>query len=210
MSCNKHTDNLLVEHRGLLTASDRLNQLNHRAITIWLTGLSASGKSTLAYTVEYALHNLNIKTYVLDGDNVRHRVNKDLGFSAEDRSENIRRVAEIANLMNDAGLVVICAFICPNANDRLKAKEIIGPDRFFEVYVSTSIEICETRDPKLLYKKARSGELKNFTGVSAPYEIPKSPDICIDTGVLSLESSVNNLLSVAMPKIIVHSKCEEV
>jgi len=209
MSCNKLKDNSIVKHLGHLTVSDRVKQLNHQAITLWMTGLSASGKSTLAYAVESAMHKLNIKTYVLDGDNVRNGINKDLGFSQEDRSENTRRVAEIANLMNDAGLVVICAFICPTANDRFNAKEIIGADHFFEVYVSTSIAMCESRDPKLLYKKARSGELKDFTGISAPYEIPVNPDICIDAGELSLENSVDNLLSLVLPKIIVKSKSRE-
>ena len=192
-----------------VSRSDREKLKNQKGVVVWLTGLSGAGKSTLANALENKLHQLNKHTYILDGDNLRLGLNKDLGFSKDDRAENIRRVAEIAHLMNEAGLVVICAFICPSANDRLKAKEIIGSDRFFEVYVSTSIAICESRDPKLLYKKARSGELENFTGISAPYEMPENPDVRIDAGELSLENSVDNLLHLVLPKIIVENKSRE-
>jgi adenylyl-sulfate kinase len=201
MSCSEHKDNLLVRHAGLISLHDRANKFHQKPLTIWMTGLSASGKSTLAYALESKLYEHDIKSFVLDGDNIRHGINKDLGFSEIDRSENIRRVAEVAHLMNEAGLVVICAFICPSVNDRLMAKEIVGSDRFFEVYLNTPIETCEARDPKMLYKKARSGELKNFTGVSAPYYPPETPDVSIDTSLISLEISTNDLFDKVLHKI---------
>ena len=163
--------------------------------TIWLTGLSASGKSTLAYALEKELQSQGGCCYVLDGDNIRRGLNKDLGFSDTDRAENIRRVAEVARLMNNAGLIVITALISPFAADRALAKSIIGEDQFFEVYLNTPIEICEERDPKGLYRDARAGKVINFTGVSQAYEVPKMPDLVIDTSLMLTEESVALLLS---------------
>lgn len=191
-----HTpDRNLFSHSGAVTAIDRAAVLGQKPLTIWLTGLSASGKSTLAYALEAALLASGKACYVLDGDNVRQGLNKDLGFSDGDRAENIRRVAEVARLMNEAGLIVITAFISPFAADRALAKTVIGADRFVEVYLNTSIEVCEARDPKGLYKKARAGQLTQFTGVSQAYEAPKCADVSIDSGLSGVEESVSRLLT---------------
>ncbi len=148
---------------------------------LWFTGLSGSGKSTLANLVEIALHKQGISTYILDGDNIRQGINKDLSFAPKDRSENIRRIAEISNLMLDAGLLHLAAFVSPYIKDREKLKQIVGPDNFIEIYVNTSLAECERRDVKGLYKKARAGEIKNMTGISAPYEAPVNPDLEVIT-----------------------------
>jgi adenylyl-sulfate kinase len=158
-----------------------------------LTGLSGAGKSTLAYELEKTLLDKHRHCFVLDGDNVRHRLNRDLGFSASDRKENIRRIAEVAHLMNEAGLIVITAFISPYREDRALARSIIGNDRFVEVYLSASTDICESRDPKGLYAKAKSGQIQEFTGVSAPYEPPAMPHMVLDTGNLPLEEATKTL-----------------
>ncbi len=171
----------VVWHHGSVQAKDRNRLLGQRPITIWLTGLSASGKSTLAFALERNFIDVGHASYVLDGDNVRHRLNKDLGFSHQDRTENIRRIAEVARLMNDAGLIVITAFISPYRDDRNLARQIIGAENFVEVFVSTPIETCEARDPKGMYKRARAGEIIEFTGVNAPYEPPVSPDLTSNT-----------------------------
>lgn len=165
-------------------------------ITIWLTGLSASGKSTLACALEGHLKLTSRACCVLDGDLLRNGLNRDLGFSSADRKENIRRVAEMAKVMNDAGLIVICALISPLVADRAMAKEIIGDTSFVEVYVSTPLAVCEARDPKGLYLRARSGDLLEFTGVSAVYEAPPYPDLMIDTSVDSLEMSLDKINSL--------------
>lgn len=187
-------DRNLFAQRGAVSANDRATGLGQNPLTIWLTGLSASGKSTLAYALEAALIADGRACYVLDGDNVRQGLNKDLGFSDADRAENIRRVAEVARLMNDAGLVVITAFISPFAADRAQAKEIIGQDRFVEVYLDTPLEVCEARDPKGLYKKARTGMMMNFTGISQPYEPPISPDLLIDSSNTSVQDGLQLLM----------------
>jgi adenylylsulfate kinase len=161
---------------------------------IWFTGLSASGKSTLAHALENTLFEKGYKTYVLDGDNIRHGLNKDLGFSPQDREENIRRIGELAKLFADAGIITITAFISPYRSDREKARKL-NPKNFIEVYVKCDIDVCEQRDPKGLYKKAKAGEISEFTGISAPYEEPENPELVIDTGKLSIEESVNQLLS---------------
>lgn len=186
----------IVWHGGHVRLDDRERLLGQQALTIWLTGLSGAGKSTLAYAFEAELLKLSRACYVLDGDNVRHRLNRDLGFSAADRSENIRRIAEVAHLMNDAGLIVITSFISPFRADRAMAKEIIGSDRYREVFVSTPLTVCETRDPKGLYKKARDGQLPEFTGISSPYEYPEHPDLTIDTSNDGLDVSLKNLMSL--------------
>lgn len=165
---------------GKISCSMRERLIQQKALTIWLTGLSASGKSTTAYALEMELVPEYL-CYVLDGDNLRHGINSNLGFSAEERTENIRRVAEIARLMNDAGLIVIVSLISPLVSDRAMAKVIIGAERFIEVYLNTPLEVCEERDPKQLYSKARKGLIADFTGISAPYEAPPTADICIST-----------------------------
>lgn len=173
-----------------MTCIEHSNLLGQKPLTLWLTGLSASGKSTLAYALERNLINSGRACYVLDGDNVRHGLNKNLGFSVEDRAENIRRIAEVAKLMNDAGLIVITAYISPMIADRSAAREIIGSERFKEIYVSTPLATCEARDPKGLYAKARAGTIPDFTGVSATYEAPLKPQLIIDT---SYDSTIDNL-----------------
>jgi len=186
----------LTHHQGSVTPADRAAMLEHQPATLWLTGLSASGKSTLAFALEHKLIGEGKAAYVLDGDNVRHGLNRDLGFSAEDRSENIRRIAEVAKLMNDAGLIVITAFISPFQADRAMARDIIGEKNFKEVYVSTPIAVCEQRDPKKLYQRARKGEVAEFTGISSPYEAPTEPALVIDTSILTQEEAVQRLASL--------------
>ncbi len=171
----------IVKSDSLVSAADREKILNQKGATIWLTGLSGSGKSTIAQQLEKELIDQGHLCYILDGDNVRHGLNRDLGFSMEDRKENIRRIAEVAALMNEAGVIVITSFISPYLSDRAAAREVIGDDAFVEVFVDTPIEICEQRDPKGLYKKARSGEIQQFTGVSDPYEAPQDAEITITT-----------------------------
>lgn len=189
----------IVRHTGHVTAEDRASLLGQQAMTIWMTGLSAAGKSTLAFALESELIKNGHACYVLDGDNVRHGLNRDLGFSPHDRSENIRRIAEVARLMNDAGLIVITAFISPFRADRELARGIIGEKSFTEIHVSTPINVCEQRDPKHFYERARKGELADFTGVSSPYEPPEHPDLAIDTSLMCQEDAVRQLLALISP-----------
>jgi len=196
---NNHIDENIVWHGSQVLPNERTSLLGQEPLTLWLTGLSTSGKSTLAYALERALIDSGRACYVLDGDNVRHGLNRNLGFSSEDRSENIRRIAEMAKLMNDAGLIVITAFISPMIADRAIAQDIIGTSQFKEVYVNTPLAICEQRDPKGLYAKARSDELAQFTGVSAPYEAPLQPDLTIDTSLQTLAESLKALLLMSQP-----------
>ncbi|MEZ5615730.1 MAG: adenylyl-sulfate kinase [Rhodocyclaceae bacterium] len=188
-------------HRGKVSREERVRKLGQDAATIWLTGLSGSGKSTLAFELERRLLDLGYVAYVLDGDNVRHGLSRDLGFSPDDRAENIRRIAEVAKLFNDAGIVLITAFISPYREDRDLAREIVGAHRFVETHLAADIAVCESRDPKGLYKKARAGELPGFTGISAPYEPPLSPEIRIDTGELSIEESIDRLVRHTLPRL---------
>jgi adenylylsulfate kinase len=192
----------IVWHQGQITKIQRKLLLGQTPSTLWLTGLSASGKSTLAYALEHTLVNVGKHCYVLDGDNIRHGLNRGLGFSQQDRHENIRRISEVAKLMNDAGLIVITAFISPLIEDRQMARDIIGEEFFKEVYVSTSIDVCESRDPKGLYAKARSGDVKDFTGISAPYEPPLNPDLVIDTSTLTMVDHLNKLMDLALSKSV--------
>ncbi len=189
----------LVWHAGQVTGDERSILLGQRPATIWLTGLSGAGKSTIGYALERRLLDAGRAAYVLDGDNVRHGLNRDLGFSPQDRAENIRRIAEVARLLNDAGLIVITAFISPYREDREMARSIIGEGDFLEVHVSTPIQVCEMRDPKGLYKLARSGELPAFTGVSAPYEPPAEPLCSIDTANCSVDECVDLLMGLLGP-----------
>ncbi len=183
----------VFRHEGLVSSAHRAALLGQKPATLWLTGLSGAGKSTLAFALERALLGEGRASYVLDGDNVRHGLNRDLGFSAEERSENIRRIAEVARLMNDAGLIVVTAFISPFIADRAMARSIIGAEHFREVYVSTPMDVCEQRDPKQLYRRARSGEVAEFTGISSPYEAPTTADLVLDTSILSREEAVAQL-----------------
>lgn len=186
---------------GQVSGSERLRLLGQRPLTVWLTGLSGAGKSTIAAELERQLMDSARPCYMLDGDNVRSGINRDLGFGPEDRRENIRRIAEIARLMNDAGLVVITALISPYRADRQMAREIIGADRFIEVHIDAPLEVCERRDPKGLYCKARRGELLDFTGVTAPYETPENPDMVLATALSPVEDCVRELLAVVSARI---------
>ena len=177
-----------------ITKANREQLHGHKSYLIWFTGLSGSGKSTLANLVENELYNKGYSTYTLDGDNIRKGINKNLSFSPEDRSENIRRISEIANLMIDAGILTLAAFISPYIKDREGVKNIVGADNFIEIYVNTSLEECEKRDVKGLYKKARSGEIQNMTGISSPYEAPINPDFEVITDSQSVEESVEQVL----------------
>ncbi|CAJ0813879.1 putative adenylyl-sulfate kinase [Ralstonia flaminis] len=176
-------------HPSTLADDARAHQFGHAPLTLWLTGLSGAGKSTLAYALEKRLYEAHRHCAVLDGDNLRHHLNHDLGFTEADRTENLRRAAEVARLMNDVGLIVITAFISPLRSDREMAREIIGADRFVEVHVCTALDVCEARDPKGLYARARGGLIPQFTGVSAPYELPAAPSLRLDTGALPLAAA---------------------
>ena len=185
----------------MLTRQDKEALLGQRGVMVWFTGLSGSGKSTIAIALERELHKRGLLCRILDGDNIRSGINNNLGFSEADRVENIRRIAEVSKLFIDTGIVTIAAFISPNNDIREMAANIIGREDFLEIYVSTPIEECERRDVKGLYAKARRGEIKNFTGISAPFEAPAHPDLTLDTSVLSLEESVGQLLKLVLPKI---------
>jgi adenylylsulfate kinase len=191
----------IIPHKYQISIQDRRKQNKHSSFLIWFTGLSGSGKSTIANSLEHQLHKMGVKTYTLDGDNIRNGINKDLTFSPEHRTENIRRISEVANLMIDAGLVVLAAFVSPYKKDRESIKNIVKDVNFVEVYVNTSIEECERRDVKGLYKKARAGEIKNMTGISAPYEAPEHPDVEIRTENESVESSVKKIMEFITPKL---------
>ena len=184
-----------------ITKENRESLHGHRSFLLWFTGLSGSGKSTLANLVEIELHKLNISTISLDGDNIRQGINKDLSFTPKDRTENIRRIAEIAHLMIDAGIVTLAAFVSPYIKDRENIRKIVGDDNFIEIYINTSLEECERRDVKGLYKKAREGEIKNMTGISAPYEAPINPDLEIVTDNQSVEKSVQTILDFIIQKL---------
>ena len=185
----------------MLQRNDREKLRGQKGIMLWFTGLSGSGKSTLAIALERELYNSGILCRILDGDNIRTGINNNLGFTEADRVENIRRIAEVAKLFVDCGVVTIAAFISPTEQIRQMAADIIGKDDFFEIYVNTPLEVCEERDVKGLYKKARQGEIKNFTGISAPFEAPLNPAITIDTSACSLEESVNLLKKIIIPQI---------
>lgn len=197
----KGQNNIYPIFDRMLTRDDKEQLLGQRSVMVWFTGLSGSGKSTIAIALERELHKRGLLCRILDGDNIRSGINNNLGFSSEDRVENIRRIAEVSKLFIDTGVITIAAFISPNNDLREMASSIIGKDNFLEVYVSTPIEECERRDVKGLYAKARKGEIKDFTGVSAPFEAPEHPALTLDTSVLSLQESVEKLLSLIIPKI---------
>lgn len=184
----------LYWHAHTITVDHRREAFQYKSCVIWFTGLSAAGKSTLANALCHALHEQGIRCYVLDGDNIRHGLNKDLGFSPEDRHENIRRIGEVAKLFVDAGLIAMTAFISPFAEDRNTARKMLKDGEFLEVYVKCALNECERRDPKGIYKKARDGQIKEFTGISSPYEEPKNPELVLDTETMSLQECVAALL----------------
>jgi adenylylsulfate kinase len=182
-------------HEGQVARTDREAQTGQRGCTIWLTGLSGSGKSTVAVAAEKILHDKGTRTYILDGDNIRMGLNNNLGFSPDDRTENIRRIGEVAKLFTDAGIIVFTSFISPYRADRDQVREIMGEDDFVEVHVSTDLETCESRDVKGLYKKARAGEIPEFTGISAPYEAPEKAELVLDTAGVSVDASAAELVA---------------
>jgi adenylylsulfate kinase len=190
-----------VKQEYKTSKAQRENHHGHKTYLIWFTGLSGSGKSTLANLVEIALHKKGVSTYILDGDNIRQGINKDLSFAPEDRTENIRRIGEIGNLMLDAGVLTLAAFVSPYSKDREQVKRIVGSDNFIEIYVNTSLAECERRDVKGLYKKARSGEIKNMTGISAPYETPVDPNLEVVTDGQPIEESVKTILEFINTKL---------
>ncbi len=180
----------------------------HRSVAIWFTGLPSSGKSTIAHGVEKKLYQLGVRTYTFDGDNIRHGLCADLGFTPEDRRENLRRVAEVIKLFLDAGLVVLSAFVSPYEEDRKLVKKIIGPKDFVLIYCKCPVEVCESRDPKGMYKKAKAGIIKEYTGVSAPYEEPENPDLILETHLLTIEESVERVLNFVSERIFMGSFLE--
>ena len=193
----------IIYHAASVTR-ERRNQLNnHRSVVIWFTGLSGSGKSTLAHSVEEILFNKGCRTYVLDGDNVRHSLSSNLGFSNKDRKENIRRISEVTKLMIEAGLIVMTAFISPFREDRFAVRNLIPDGDFIEIYCKARLETCEARDIKGLYKRARAGEIKNYTGISSPYEVPENPELIIDTDKEEIKESVSRIVNYLQTQSII-------
>lgn len=190
-------------HHATVTRQRREQQNGHHSVVVWFTGLSGSGKSTLAHAVEEALHQAGCRTYVLDGDNVRHGLCSNLGFSIEDRQENIRRIAEVAKLMAEAGVIVMTAFISPFLIDRQRARSLFPHGEFIEIYCSAKLEVCEGRDVKCLYARARAGEVKEFTGISSPYEPPIKPELVVDTGTQPLKDCVVRVMEVLRERGVV-------
>jgi len=199
------SDRNIKWHKQRVTKADRWGSNKHKSALIWITGLSASGKSSIAIELEHRLFHRKIKTFVLDGDNVRHGLNKDLGFSPGDRKENLRRVGEVSKLLVDAGIITIAAFISPYASDRQRVRELFRGDKeeFIEIYLKCALAVCESRDPKGLYKKARMGEIPDFTGISQPYETPVNPEIIIETDRLGIEESVDKIITYLTEKRII-------
>ena len=186
-------------HNSVISRENLETLRGHKGMVLWFTGLSGSGKSTLANALNENLHAYKISTYLLDGDNIRHGLCKDLGFSDRDREENIRRIGEVANLFLNAGIVTLTAFVSPFKSDREKVRKIIGKD-YIEIFCAANLDICETRDTKGLYQKARKGEIKDFTGISSPYEIPIDPEIIVDTGLLDINASVRQIMKYLREK----------
>jgi adenylylsulfate kinase len=182
-------------HEHSVSKAERWQLSGHKGAILWFTGLSASGKSTVANTVDHKLHSLGKRSFVLDGDNIRMGLNKNLGFSAEDRAENIRRIGEVAKLFTNAGVLALTAFISPYRADRNAVRALLGPGEFIEVFMDTPIEICEARDPKGLYKKARAGQIKGFTGIDDPYEAPEKPELVLDGGKKSIDECADDVMA---------------
>lgn len=193
--------NYIYPIKTKVSAEERQRLMNQKPKLIWFTGLSGSGKSTLAVQLEAALHAKGFKTYLLDGDNIRSGLNRDLAFTDDARVENIRRISEVSKLFLDAGVVLLSAFISPFEADRAQVKSIVGAENYIEVFVDAPIEVCEQRDVKGLYKKARAGEVKNFTGISSPYEKPSHPDVIIATDQMNVEESIDVLIKAVVPRI---------
>lgn len=191
-------------HHGKLSAEDREKFIGQKGAVVWFTGLSGSGKSTVAREVEHALIENRMNAYVLDGDNIRHGLNKNLGFSPEDRTENIRRIGEVSKLFCEANVITLTAFISPYREDRDQVRALLPEGQFIEVFCDAPLETCEDRDPKGLYKKARAGEIPEFTGISAPYEEPNAPELVLKTGEESLEESTRRVLDVLVDRGIIH------
>ncbi len=195
-----------VWHNATVTRQRREAQNQHQSVVLWFTGLSGSGKSTLSHAVEEQLHLAGCRTFVLDGDNVRHGLCSDLGFSDDDRTENIRRISEAAKLLVEAGVIVLTAFISPFRKDRKNARKLFPHGDFIEIYCSASVEVCETRDVKGLYQKARDGIIKDFTGISSPYEAPLKPELVVNTGEQSLEESVMQVLDFCKQRGLINGE----
>ncbi len=196
-------DENIVWHETSVCRRDREKLLGHRSVNLWLTGLSGSGKSTLAHAAARRLFDLRCQAYVFDGDNVRHGLCADLGFSIEDRHENIRRIAQVVNLFLDAGVISLAAFISPMRTDRKMVRDFLGKADFLEVYCKCPLEVCEQRDVKGLYKKAREGKIKNYTGISSPYEEPVNPDLVLDTANATIESGVEAIIELLVARKII-------
>ena len=194
----------LVWHQSTITREARQNQNGHKSAVVWFTGLSGSGKSTLAHAVEDRLHKMGCRTFVLDGDNVRHGLCSDLGFSNKDREENIRRVGEAAKLFLEGGVIVLTAFISPFRSDRERVRNLVLHGDFLEVYCKCALEICESRDVKGMYKKAREGKILEFTGISSPYEEPSNPELAVETGDLSIEESVSMVMTLLAERGVIN------
>ncbi len=201
---NNITNQNTVWHEPSVYRKDREKMNGHKSVIVWFTGLSGAGKSTLAHALEDALHKNKIRTFVLDGDNVRQGLCKDLGFSEDDREENIRRIGEVSRLMMEAGVIVLSAFISPFIKDRKIVRELVTKGEFIEVYCDAPLAVCETRDVKGLYKKARAGEIQEFTGISSPYEAPTKPEILLDTANQTIEKSVDDILAYLSKQQIIN------
>ncbi|SCW85463.1 adenylylsulfate kinase [Paenibacillus tianmuensis] len=193
----------IVWHHGVIGRRERQRINGHGSFALWLTGLSGSGKSSIAVELENRLYHEGIRTYILDGDNIRHGLNNNLGFSPEDRKENLRRVGEVAKLFVDAGVISIAAFISPYNEDRSMVRSMFAANEFIEIYVSCSLEQCEVRDPKGLYKRARAGEIRQFTGISAPYEVPLSPELVVETDKYSVHDCVNLIIGYLKQRCLI-------
>ncbi len=197
-------DNNVVWHHATVTRKRRQKQNKHRSMILWFTGLSGSGKSTLAHAVEEELHQAGCRTFVFDGDNVRHGLNSNLGFSKEDRKENIRRISEMCKLFIEAGVIAMTAFISPFKEDRDRVRKLVNEGDFIEIFLNCSLETCESRDTKGMYARARRGEIKEFTGISSPYERPENPELIVDTDRLTLEESVNVVMDYIAEKLFIN------
>jgi adenylylsulfate kinase len=206
VSINKKLE--VVWHDATINNQDRNKLLNQTPFILWFTGLSASGKSTLANIVEHKLFQMNYKTYLLDGDNVRHGLNKDLGFDEESRIENIRRIGEVSKLFLDSGIIVLTAFISPFKSDRNLARSLVEKEQFIEIFIDASLQTCEKRDPKGMYLKARSGEISNFTGISSPYESPENPELHIINNEITLDDASNQIIKYLIEKKYINKKGE--
>lgn len=205
---NKTDDELqstnTVWHHATITREHRETQNNHKSVILWFTGLSGAGKSTLAHTVEDTLHKMGCRTFVLDGDNVRHGLCGDLGFSEEDRKENIRRIGNVAKLFLEAGVIILTAFISPFKSDRTLVRNMVHTGEFLEIYCNADVAVCEQRDVKGLYQKARRGEIKEFTGVSSPYEAPSNPELIVNTGKDSLQTCADQIIQLLQSRAIIN------